>query len=72
MKSTLYYSTSDADFMRSLSQHASSINSKGGGYITLNEEEYEQARRIAKTADVFKWRWFKLYYAGIQLRKEKK
>lgn len=72
MKSTLYYSTSDADFMKSLMQHAKSITSNGGGFITLSNDEYEQAKRIAKTANVFKWKWFKLYYAGVELRKEKK
>lgn len=66
----MYYSVSDADFMKELHRHASAIASNGGGVIYLNDDEYNQAKRIAKTADVFKWRWFKLYYAGILIQKE--
>lgn len=68
----LYYSTSDADFMKELMRHAKAITTNGGGIIYLNEEEYNQAKRIAKTADVFKWKWFRLYYAGVRICKEKK
>lgn len=66
----MFYSTTDADFMKELQRHAKSVSSNGGGIIWLNHNEYEQAKRIAKTADVFKWKWFRLYYAGIQIRKE--
>lgn len=56
--------------MKELHRHAKAIVSNGGGIIWLNKDEYEQAKRIAKTADVFKWKWFKLYYAGVQIKKE--
>jgi len=67
----MYYSISDAEFMKELQRHAKSIASNGGGFITLSRDEYAQAKRIAKTADVFKWKWFKLYYAGILLKEQK-
>lgn len=66
----MYYSTTDAEFMKELQRHAKAIVSNGGGIIWLNHNEYEQAKRIAKTADVFKWKWFRLYYAGVQIRRE--
>jgi hypothetical protein len=72
MKSMCYYSVSDADFMKELKRHATAVASNGGGIIYLSDDEYEQAKRIAKTADVFKWKWFKLYYAGVRLCKERK
>lgn len=70
MKSVLYYSVSDADFMKNLQRHAKAIATNGGGVIYLSDDEYNQAKRIAKTADVFKWKWFKLYYAGILIQRE--
>ncbi len=66
----MFYSTTDADFMKELQRHAKAVANNGGGIIWLSFNEYEQAKRIAKTADVFKWKWFRLYYAGIQIRKE--
>jgi len=70
VKSVLYYSVSDADFMKELHRHATAIANNGGGIIYLSNAEYDQAKRIAKTADVFKWKWFKLYYSGILIQKE--
>ena len=58
--------------MKELQRHAAAIVRNGGGIIYLSDDEYEQAKRIAKTADVFKWRWFKLYYAGVQIKREDK
>lgn len=72
MKPVMYYTTSDAEFMKELKRHATAIISNGGGIIYLSEDEYEQAKRIAKTANVFKWKWFRLYYSGVRLCKEKK
>ena len=66
----MFYSTTDADFMKELQRHAKAVAINGGGIIWLNHNEYEQAKRIAKTADVFKWKWFRLYYAGVQIRRE--
>lgn len=68
----MYYTTSDADFMKELMRHAKAIVANGGGIIYLSDEEYKQAKRIARTADVFKWKWFRLYYAGVRICKEKK
>ena len=67
----MYYSTSDAEFMKELQRHAKAIVSNGGGFITLSKDEYAQAKRIAKTADVFRRKWFKLYYAGVLLKEQK-
>lgn len=71
MKPVYYYNVSDHEFMNKMHQIAKAINSHGGGAIYLNDHEYAQAKRIAKTANVFKKKWFfKLYFLGIPVYKE--
>lgn len=71
MKTVYYYATTDHEFMKKLEIAARAILSHGGGTIYLSTDEYNQAKRIAKTANVFQRKWFKLYYRGILLQKEK-
>jgi hypothetical protein len=71
MKPVYYYTTSDHEFMKKLEIAARAIQSHGGGAIFLSDNEYEQAKRISKTANVFQRKWFKLYYKGVLLKKEK-
>lgn len=70
MKTAYYYQTSDHEFMKQLEIAARAIQSHGGGTIFLSNAEYNQAKRISKTANVFQRKWFKLYYKGILLQKE--
>jgi hypothetical protein len=71
VKTVYYYETNDHEFMKKLEIAARAIQGHGGGTIFLSDKEYDQAKRIAKTANVFQRKWFKLYYRGILLQKEK-